>query len=108
MEKNYFSGPFAPMCELFVAQKRATGIKYDQQAIVLRMFDNFCKAFEITNYEITEEIAIAWAEKRPNEKEIGSALLLTPCLLVATVRSLHVQALHISFKNMWQWQEKRR
>ena len=70
MEKNYFSGPFAPMCELFVAQKRATGIKYDQQAIVLRMFDNFCKAFEITNYEITEEIAIAWAEKRPNEKEI--------------------------------------
>ena len=29
MEKAYFTGPFAPLCEAFVTQKRATGAIYD-------------------------------------------------------------------------------
>jgi len=70
MGKAYFDGPFAPLCELFVAQKRAAGLHYNQQAMQLRMFDNFCKKYAIQNFTITEEIALAWCQLRPNEKEI--------------------------------------
>lgn len=69
-EKRYFTGPFAPMCEAYVTQKRISGLDYSQQAMLLRMFDNFCKGYEIQNYTITKEIAIAWCQKRPNEKDI--------------------------------------
>lgn len=69
-EKGYFTGPFAPMCEAFVRQKRVSGLDYTQQAMLLRMFDNFCKDYEIQNYAITKEIALAWCQKRPNEKDI--------------------------------------
>ena len=69
MKTPYFTGPFAPMCETFVAQKRAAGLIYDQQAMLLRMFDNFCKGYEIHDYMITKEIATAWCRRRPNEKE---------------------------------------
>lgn len=70
MSNPYFTGPFAPLCELFVTQKRAAGLKYGQQAILLRMFDNFCKDYDIQNYTITEELALAWCKLRPNEKEV--------------------------------------
>lgn len=70
MKKTYFTGPFAPMCEVFVAQKRASGLVYDQQAMLLRMFDNFCKGYEIQNFTITKELAVAWCQKRPNEKDV--------------------------------------
>lgn len=70
MKTPYFTGPFAPMCEIFVAQKRASGLMYDQQTMLLRMFDNFCKEYEISDYTITKEIATAWCRKRPNEKEV--------------------------------------
>lgn len=58
-KKPFFTGPFAPMCESYVAQKRASGLYYDQQAKLLRLFDNFCKEYEIENYRITKEIALA-------------------------------------------------
>ena len=64
-----FSGPFAPMCESFVAQKRAYGVDYSQQELLLRMFDNFSKAYMVDPYIITEELAIAWSQKRPNESD---------------------------------------
>lgn len=70
MTKPYFTGPFAPMCELFVAQKRASGLVYRQQAMLLRMFDNFCKGYEIQNFTVTKELAIAWCQKRVNEKDV--------------------------------------
>lgn len=70
MNKPYYTGSFAPMCEVFVEQKRAASLAYEQQAIQLRMFDNFCKNFEIKNYTITEEIVLAWCKLRPNEKEV--------------------------------------
>lgn len=69
MTHPYFSGPFAPMCELFVAQKRATGKVYDTQAKQLRQFDNFCKDYNVTDFAITEDIAHAWYARRLNEKD---------------------------------------
>ena len=65
----FFTGPFAPMCESYVAQKRASGLDYTQQAKLLRMFDNFCKNYEIQNYTITKEVALEWSKKRPNEAD---------------------------------------
>lgn len=70
MTESFFTGPFAPMCELFVSQKRAAGLAYRQQSILLRMFDDFCKDYTVRDYEITEEIAVAWAARRPNEREV--------------------------------------
>ena len=53
-KKPFFTGPFAPICESYVTQKRASGLDYDQQAKLLRLFDNFCKGYEIKNYKITK------------------------------------------------------
>ena len=68
-KKPFFAGPFAPICESYVAQKRASGLAYDQQAKLLRMFDNFCKKYEIKDYTIAQEIASEWSKKRPNEAD---------------------------------------
>ncbi len=67
--KSYFSGPFAPMCEMFVTQRRALGRQYKQQAMLLRMFDNFSKSYSIQEFTIPQELASAWSRKRPNEAE---------------------------------------
>ena len=68
-KKPFFTGPFAPICESYVAQKRASGLDYSQQAKLLRLFDNFCKNYEIQSYTITKEIALTWCKKRPNEAD---------------------------------------
>lgn len=68
-KKPFFTGPFAPLCESYVAQKRASGLDYTQQARLLRMFDNFCKNYEIQNYTITKKVALEWSKKRPNEAD---------------------------------------
>ena len=36
MEKVCFTGPFVPLCEAFVVQKKAVGALYDTQAKLLR------------------------------------------------------------------------
>ena len=69
MTETYFRGPFAAMCELFVKQRRIAGALYESRAKVLRHFDNFCKDFDIVNYEITESIMGAYSIRRPNEAD---------------------------------------
>ena len=69
MDKLYFSGPFAPMCELFVNQRRAVGVIYESRAKIIRHFDNFCKEYDVENYEITETIMADYSVKRPNEHD---------------------------------------
>src|SRR3546814_17526946 len=67
--KTYFTGPFAPMCDAFVTQMRSLGRAYKQQAMLLRMFDNFSKGYRIQGFTITEELASAWSKKRPSRSE---------------------------------------
>ena len=69
MKEVVFNGPFAPMCEMFVTQKRACGLLYETQAKILRQFDDFCKTRNVTDYTITEELAKEWYQRRPNEKD---------------------------------------
>lgn len=64
-----FSGPFAPMCEAYVRQRRALGEQYNGQIYVLRRFDNFAKEFDIQNSVITKSLASAWMKKSPNESD---------------------------------------
>ena len=64
-----FSGPFAPMCEAHVRQRRALGVQFNGQIWILRRFDNFAKDFNITDFIITKELAAAWAARLPNESE---------------------------------------
>ena len=71
MSRNYapFTGPFAPMCELFVKQKRALGYKYESGYWILRSFDTFSKDYDVQNFSLTKELAQAWSLRRPNEGE---------------------------------------
>jgi len=64
-----FDGSFAPMCEMYIRQKRALGYKYEGGIWILRSFDNFSKTFDVKNYCITKELAQAWSEKRPHETD---------------------------------------
>lgn len=61
IEKPFFTGPFAPLCERFVSQKRAIGLVYETQAKRLRQFDNFCKDHAVEGSEITEELVTAYS-----------------------------------------------
>lgn len=65
-----FTGPFAPMCEQFVAQKRAFDIDYTQQEKLLHMFDTFSKTYPVEPFIIDEALALAWCQKRPNEADL--------------------------------------
>lgn len=64
-----FTGPFAPMCQQFIEEKRAFGLDYTQQERILRMFDNFSKAYPIEVFTISGELAHDWSQKRPNESD---------------------------------------
>ncbi len=67
----HFTGPFAPMCEQFVAVKRAFGVDYTQQEKLLHMFDDFSKVYSVRAFTISEELAFDWSKKRPNESDIN-------------------------------------
>ena len=69
MKKLYFTGPFEPMCKLFLAEKRATGVAFEAGEKRLRQFDDFCKGYEIENYAITEGLMTDYCARRPNESD---------------------------------------
>ena len=69
VDNPVFDGPFAPMCEAFVRQRRALGVQFNGQIWTLRRFDNLAKDFDIQNFKITRELAGAWMEKSPNESD---------------------------------------
>ena len=64
-----FDGPFAPMLDLFVKQKQALGYEYVGGYNALHVFDTFSKKYNIKNYELTQDIILDWAQKRPNEND---------------------------------------
>lgn len=69
-----FSGPFAPMLDLFVKQKQALGYEYVGGYNALHVFDTFSKKYNIVNYELSKEIVLDWAQKRPNENDTTKSL----------------------------------
>lgn len=69
VDNPIFDGPFAPMCEAFIRQRRALGVQYNGQIWVLRRFDNLAKDFDVQNFKISRELASTWMEKSPNESD---------------------------------------
>ncbi len=65
--EQLFTGPFAPMCELFVSQKQATGCKYETGAKRLRQFDDFAKNYNIQNYRMTAELVNDYCKQTSTE-----------------------------------------
>ena len=58
------------MLDLFVKQKQALGYDYVGGYNALHVFDTFSKRTMIVkNYELSKEIVLAWAQKRPNEND---------------------------------------
>jgi len=69
VDNPVFDGPFSSMCEAFVRQRRALGVQYNGQIWTLRRFDNLAKGFDIKDFVITKELALAWTAKSPNETD---------------------------------------
>ncbi len=69
-----FNGPFAPMLDLFVKQKQALGYDYVGGYSALHVFDVFSQKYDIKNYELTKDIVLDWARKRPNENDATRSL----------------------------------
>lgn len=71
-----FTGPFAPMCEQFVAERREAGRDYSQQEKILRMFDNFSKDYAVEPFVISEELAQAGVKSVPM-KRISTGIIVS-------------------------------
>jgi integrase len=72
--KNYgfdgFVGAFRELLIQFVQMKRSLGFNYVEQANQLKRFSQFTLKFTIKNHVLTKELADAWTEKRPNERDV--------------------------------------
>jgi integrase len=66
---NGFVGDFRELLIQFVEMKRALGFDYVAEADQLKRFSQFTLKFTIKNHAITKELADAWTEKRPNERD---------------------------------------
>lgn len=62
-----YKSSLAPAIRGLIAEKRASGYKYNAHAYVLKEFDNFCINKRFTCDTVTKEIADAWAQQRSTE-----------------------------------------
>jgi len=74
---NYLS-VFAPHISGLIKQKRALGYKYESQPAILKRFDTFCLECYPCETELSREIILEWAVKRPNEKPATLQNRITP------------------------------
>lgn len=64
-----FVGGFKELLIQFIQMKRSLGFGYIDEANQLKRFSQFTLKFTIKNYSLTKELADAWTEKRPNERD---------------------------------------
>jgi len=64
-----FVGDFKELLIQFIQMKRSLGYDYVAETGHLKSFSQFSLNFTIKNHTITKELADAWTEKRPNERE---------------------------------------
>lgn len=62
-----FVGPFAEELKRFLEQKRALGYKYGIESWMLKDFDRYTKEKDCHESNLSEEVIVEWAKKRPNE-----------------------------------------
>lgn len=61
-----------------IEQKRSLGYKYCSEGKMLRRFDAFCMEHHQNEKVLSQEIMMAWAEKRPSEKPSNQQARLSP------------------------------
>ena len=71
-----FSGGLANFCIQFIAEKRNLGYFYNTEEYLLKRFDQFSQSYDC-NDVLTKDLALAWAQKRPNESPKTHASRLT-------------------------------
>ena len=91
-----FDGPFAPMCIEYIRFKRLQGYSFDGQIYILHSFDNFCKNYDIKDYEITEKLAFDWSMSRNGEGETYR------CSRIALMRQFAIFLSERGFKTFMQ------
>lgn len=64
-----YDGPFAVMLDAFTKEKQAIGYEYVSGYYMLKVFDNFSKNYDVSNFHLSEEIVDDWSKKRLNEGE---------------------------------------
>lgn len=62
-----FASNFRCQLEQFIQQKHDLGFPYDHSRAILARFDTFCYDRYPNKFFLTREIAMCWAEKRPDE-----------------------------------------
>lgn len=67
---NGFVGDFRELLIQFVQMKQSLGFDYTGEADALKRFSQFTLKFVIKNHALTKELADAWTEKRPNERDV--------------------------------------
>lgn len=76
--KRVFTSHFKEPIEHMIEQKHALGFPYDESGRILFNFDQFCiKSFPHAT-ELTKEIGLEWAQRRPSEKNNGFRNRLMP------------------------------
>ena len=65
--KFVFSSNFKKNIEDFIEQKNAAGFPYDESQRSLKEFDRLCQEHYPQETQLTREIAMHWAERRPQE-----------------------------------------
>ena len=71
-------GNFNPYIEGLTEQKRSIGYPYNTSTRILEAFDRFCLEFFPNETILSKEIAMHWAEKRPDEHVNGLMRRITP------------------------------
>jgi len=69
MPDRKYTGPFAPLCEEFVAQKRTVGCRYVEEARCLWHFDQYAVRQGVSGEKLPKELVTGWAEKSPYEAD---------------------------------------
>lgn len=64
---DVFSSNFKKDIENFIEQKHATGFLYVASQHSLKEFDRFCQTHYPKETQLTREVAMHWAERRPDE-----------------------------------------
>jgi integrase/recombinase XerD len=72
------SGNFKLYMEGLIEEKKSIGYSYDRSARILKVFSIFCLDHYPDETTLTQELAMHWAQKRPEEHVNGLVRRITP------------------------------
>jgi len=88
-----YTGNFKKYIENLIEQKNAIGYPYGSPSRILKVFAAFCNLYYPKETALTKEIALHWAQIRPNEHVNGLIRRITPIRQLAKyMNSIGVEA----------------